>query len=135
MILIREESMINKDITTALSQFSDNATWINSQGYYFVGKEEVQKFHNMLATTDTVDYYYEAGTPYVRMVDPTNALVYYAWKMFWYRSDNPSDTVRKEIGLMTLSAQKREGDWKWIAVSNQYTPWFLGDFGPVNVEH
>ena len=35
MITEREQAMINKDISSALSQFSEDATWINSQGYYF----------------------------------------------------------------------------------------------------
>ena len=85
MIKTRERSMIDRDLPTAMSQFSSDATWINSQGYYFVGKEEIGRFHNMLASADTVDYFYEAGQPYIRMVDPKNALVYYGGKCFGSR--------------------------------------------------
>ncbi len=39
----------------AMSQFSDDATWINSQGYYFEGKDNVRKFHATLAGSATRD--------------------------------------------------------------------------------
>ena len=106
MISQREKAMINKDINTAMSQFSEDVTWINSQGYYFEGKNEVLKFHNMLAENDSLDYYYKAGIPKVRIINQDNALAYYSWKMFWYKRENPKDTVNKEIGLMTLTAKK-----------------------------
>ena len=39
MISVREKAMIEKDIATAMSQFDEDATWINSQGYFFEGKK------------------------------------------------------------------------------------------------
>ncbi len=131
MIIDREKAMINKDISLALSQFSENATWINSQGYYFEGKKEVLKFHNMLAGNDSLDYYYEAGKPKIRIIDDKNAIAYYGWKMFWYKKLNKNDTINKEIGLMSLTAKKINNSWKWIAVTNQYTPWFYDEIEPV----
>ena len=111
MISIREQAMIDKDIATAMSQFSEDATWINSQGYFFEGKENIAEFHRMLAGRDSVDYYYEAGAPRIRVLDSDNAIAYYSWKMFWYDSAQPSDTTYREIGLMTLTAQRRSGEW------------------------
>ena len=70
----REHAMIDKDISTIVSQFSEDVTWINSQGYYFEGKEVVKKFHNMLAENDSLDYFYEAGTPRIGVLDNQNAL-------------------------------------------------------------
>jgi len=134
MISIREKSMIEKDIATAMSQFSQDATWINSQGYFFEGKYNVLKFHNMLAGNDSLDYYYEAGVPRVRVIDNHNALVYYSWKMFWYKRSYPSDTTNKELGLMTLTAQKRKGNWYWVAITNQHIPWFYKEIAPVTIE-
>ena len=134
MISKREKAMINKDIITAMSQFSENATWINSQGYYFEGKDEVLKFHNMLAGRDSLDYYYEAGQPRIKILDNQNAIAYYSWKMFWYKKVNPTDTTFKEIGLMTLTAQKEHNKWKWIAVTNQHTPWIYEKIEPVTAE-
>jgi len=134
MISLREQAMINKDIEVAMEQFSENPTWINSQGYYFSGREEVRKFHGMLAGNDSLDYYYEAGTPRIRITDANNALAYYSWKMFWLRKDNPVDTTFKEIGLMTLNAQKDNGTWQWIAVTNQHTPWFYPEIEEVKIE-
>jgi hypothetical protein len=81
MIAVRETAMIEKDIETAMSQFSEDETWINSQGYYFEGRQNVLEFHGMLADSATRDYTYE------------------------------------EIGLMTLTAQKRNGRGLWIAVT------------------
>ena len=57
MISERESAMIEKDLDSAMSQFSNDVTWINSQGYYFQGKNEVLNFHNMLAQNDSLDYY------------------------------------------------------------------------------
>ena len=130
MISIREKAMIEKDIKTAMSQFSDDVTWINSQGYYFEGKNEVSKFHNMLSNNDSLDYYYEAGLPKIRLIDNNNGVAYYSWKMFWYKKNNPNDTINKEIGLMTLHAKKNENSWKWIAITNQHTPWFYESIEP-----
>ncbi len=135
MIEEREKAMIDKDISMAVSQFSDDVTWINSQGYYFEGKEVVEKFHDMLAGNDSLDYYYEAGKPRIRVLDDDNALAYYSWKMFWYRKDLPSDTTKKEIGLMTLNAKRYGESWKWNAITNQYTPWFYDSIDPIPIEH
>ncbi len=135
MISGREKAMIEKDIQSAMSQFTDDATWINSQGYFFEGKKNVREFHNMLAGNDSLDYFYKAGVPRIRVIDSSNAIAYYAWKMFWYSKINPADTVNREIGLMTLTAQKRLGQWYWIAVTNQHTPWFYDVIDPVTIDN
>lgn len=134
MIQERESFMIKKDIDQVMSQFSDDVTWINSQGYYFVGKEEVRKFHEYLAGNDSLDYKYKAGEPLVRIVDSLNAIAYYSWEMLWYKKGNVQDTVNDEIGLMTLNANKINDQWKWIAVTNQHTPWFYEKIEPVVIE-
>ena len=134
MIAVREKAMIEKDIATAMAQFSEDATWINSQGYYFEGKKNVLEFHGMLAENATRDYTYETGTPRVRLIDSSNAIAYYSWKMFWFERGVPEVIVNKEIGLMTLTAQKREGEWFWIAVTNQHTPWFYDLIEPVTID-
>ena len=131
----RENAMIDKDMSTAVSQFSEDVTWINSQGYYFEGKEVVKKFHHMLAENDSLDYYYEAGTPRIRVLDNQNALAYYSWKMFWYRKKIPTDTINKEIGLMTLNAKRYGNEWKWNAITNQHTAWFYDSIDPIPIEH
>jgi uncharacterized protein (TIGR02246 family) len=134
MITEREKAMINKDINIAMSQFTEDVTWINSQGYYFQGKSEVLKFHNMLAENDSLDYYYKAGIPRIRIIDFDNAIAYYSWKMFWYKKEAPTDTIKKEIGLMTLTAKKNKDNWKWIAITNQHTPWFYDEIEPVFID-
>ena len=134
MVQQREKAMIEKDLDIALGQFDDSATWINSQGYYFEGKQHLAGFHRMLANNDSLDYYYEAGRPRIRVLDHNYALAYYPWKMFWYLKENPADTINKEIGLMTLNARKMDGQWKWVAVTNQYTPWFHREIVPVTVD-
>lgn len=134
MIEARENAMITKDIVSALSQFSEDATWINSQGYFFEGKDSILNFHKMLVGRDSLDYYYEASVPRIRLLDTNNALVYYSWKMFWFKTANPVDTVYKEIGLMTLNAVKHDTAWRWIAVTNQHTPWFYKEINNVSIE-
>jgi len=134
MIAVRERAMIDKNLLLALAQFADDATWVNSQGYYFVGKEEIAKFHAMLAMNDSLDYFYEAGTPLIRVIDGETALAYYSWKMFWYLKAEPADTVTREIGLMTLLARKEHGAWRWVAVTNQHTPDFYQRIDPVSMD-
>ncbi len=134
MISEREKWMIKRDVELVVSQFDENATWINSQGYFFQGRNEIKKFHAMLNGNDSLDYYYKAGNPRIRIIDEKNAIAYYSWKMFWYRKLVPSDTTYREIGLMTLTAKKDKGTWKWIAVTNQHTPWFYETIDPVKME-
>ena len=134
MVSIREQAMITKNMPMALSQFGKQATWINSQGYFFEGKDEVEKFHGMLAGNDSLDYWYTAGKPKIRLLDSNNALVYYSWKMFWYQKAQKTDTVIREIGLMTLNAHKQNNQWEWVAVTNQHTPWFYEKIEAVPIE-
>lgn len=134
MIADRERAMIDGAMDLAMSQFSDDATWINSQGYYFEGKQSVREFHAMLADDTSRGYTYEAGEPRIRLIDSSNAIAYYSWKMFWFEKSDPDTTVHEEIGLMTLTAQKREGRWRWVAVTNQHTPWFYETIDPVTVD-
>lgn len=133
LVIQRERAMQAKNAPLAMEQFSDDATWINSQGYYFEGKSAVAKFHNMLTQDPTRDYHYEAGTPRVRLLDTNNAVVYYSWKMTWFRRDNPNKVINPEIGLMTLNAQKRNGRWYWVAVTVQHTPWFYQTIEPEHI--
>jgi len=134
MVADRETAMIQKDMALAMGRFTEDATWINSQGYYFEGKEELEKFHGMMMGNDSLAYYYEIGKPKIRLLDSQNALAYYSWKMFWHKKEVPSDTTFKEIGLMTLNAHKEKEGWKWTAVTNQHTPWFYPEITPVTVD-
>ncbi len=127
MVNEREKAMKNKDLATLMLQFSDDATFINTSGYYYSSKKEIKKFHERLLFIDSVSYHYQVGNIHVRLLDPRNALVYYTWQMLWFYNTNPKDTVRKEVGLMTLSAQKRDKQWYWIAITNQNTPQFFQD--------
>ncbi len=134
MIALREEAMIKKDVALVMPQFSEDATWINSQGYFFQGKKELEKFHLMFVNNDSLDYYYKISEPKIRLLDRNNALAYYSWKMFWFKKENPADTTFREIGLMTLNAQKQNEAWKWVAVTNQHTPWFYDHITPVQID-
>ncbi len=126
--------MIAGDLTAAMAQFADDATWINSQGYFFEGKREVERFHAMLAGNDSLAYGYEAGTPRVRVLSATTAVAYYSWKMTWYRKATPADTTYREIGLMTLLARKDSLGWRWVAVTNQHTPEYSDVIEAVSVQ-
>jgi uncharacterized protein (TIGR02246 family) len=127
MVRDRETAMKNKDLESVMKQFSDDATWINSEGFYYANKKEIETFHYNLTHQDSIGYHYLAGKVKIRMVDNNDAIVNYPWRMDWFNTFNPSDTLEKEVGLMTLSAQKRNEKWWWIAVTNQYTPVFFND--------
>ena len=134
MIHTREQGMIAKDLAQVMKQFSENATWINSQGYYFEGKPVIEKFHQMMFANDSLDYQYIAGTPRIRILANSNAIAYYGWQMIWINRMNRTDTVKREIGLMTLMAQKADSSWQWKAITNQHTPWFYRKINPVPLE-
>lgn len=134
MITTREKAMISKNLEPIMDQFSENATWINSQGYYFEGKAVIKDFHKMMFNNDSLDYEYIAGTPRVRVLDNRNAIAYYGWQMIWINRTNRRDTVKREIGLMTLTAQKADSAWQWQAVTNQHTPWFYKEISTVTIE-
>ena len=127
MVNERENAMKKKDLATVMAQFSDDATFINAAGYYCANKDEIEKFHDGLTHMDSVGYYYKAGNVQVRILDRKNALVYYPWRMDWFEISNPDDTLKKEVGLMTLTAQKRNDKWLWVAVTNQHTQEYFDD--------
>jgi uncharacterized protein (TIGR02246 family) len=127
MVNERETAMKKKDIPAVIAQFSDDATFINGEGYYLANKAEIAAFHKGLTQSDSIGYYYIAGHVHVRMLDNKNALVYYPNRMDWYNVSNPKDTIEKETHLLTLSAQKRNDIWQWVAVTNQQTPEYFDD--------
>jgi len=127
MVHARETAMKKKDIGAVIAQFSDDATFINGEGYYLANKAEIAAFHKGLTQSDSIGYYYIAGHVHVRMLDNKNALVYYPNRMDWYNVSNPKDTIEKETHLLTLSAQKRNDIWQWVAVTNQQTPEYFDD--------
>lgn len=127
MVSEREKAMQQKDLKTIMSQFADDATFVNSGGYYSANKKEIEEFHSTLTQMDSVGYHYKAGSVQVRILDNKNALVYYPWRMDWFSNNNPLDTINKEVGLMTLTAQKRNRTWLWIAITNQHTKEYFKD--------
>ena len=127
MIHARVEAMRYKNINTVMAQFSEDATFINGEGYYLGNKAEIAAFHKGLTQSDAINYHYTAGNIHVRILDEKNALVYYPNRMDWYRVSNPKDTIEKETRLLTLSAQKRNGKWLWIAITNQQTKEYFED--------
>jgi uncharacterized protein (TIGR02246 family) len=127
MVHERAEAMKHKNIDAVVAQFSDDATFINGEGYYLANKAEITEFHKGLTESDSIGYYYTVGKVHVRMLDENNALVYYPNRMDWFRVSNPKDTIEKETDLLTLSAQKRNGKWQWIAITNQPTIDYFDD--------
>ena len=47
--------------------------------------------------------------------------------MDWFKISNQKDTIEKEIRLMTLTAQKRNNQWQWVAITNQQTLEYFDD--------
>ena len=127
MVKARETAMKEKDIPAVMAQFSDDATFINSEGYYCANKAEIEAFHKGLTQSNSLGYYYTAGHVHVRILDKNNALVYYPSTMDWFKISNPNDTIEKEIRLMTLTAQKRNNQWQWVAITNQQTLEYFDD--------
>jgi len=127
MVNERETAMKKKDIPAVMAQFSEDATFINGEGYYCANKAEIEAFHKGLTQSDSLGYYYTAGNIHVRILDKNNALVYYPNRMDWFKVSNPKDTIEKETRLLTLSAQKRNNHWQWVAITNQQTLEYFDD--------
>ena len=127
MVNKREIAMKKKDIPAVMAQFSEDATFINGEGYYCANKAEIEEFHKGLTQSDSLGYYYTAGRVHVRVLDNNNALVYYPNRMDWFKISNPKDTIEKETRLLTLTAQKRNNQWKWVAITNQQTLEYFDD--------
>ena len=69
MVHARSDAMKKKDINAVMSQFSDDATFINSDGYFLANKTEIAAFHKALSQTDSLTYYYVAGHVHLRLLD------------------------------------------------------------------
>ena len=134
MVRDRESAMKERNIDAVMAQFSDDATFINGDGYFLANKAEITAFHIGLTQSDSIGYHYIAGNVHVRILDENNALVYYPNRMDWYRFSNPKDTIEKETRLLTLSAQKRHGTWQWIAITNQQTIEYFDDLTKHKIE-
>jgi hypothetical protein len=157
--MVRDRAIAREkhDIIAELSQFSDDATFINSDGLLLPDKKAIEKhLKESNASGDSsetfeiklseihpptgvllyrnfkgrwIDLYdhYIAGNIKIRIIDKNNALVYYPWRIDSFLRSNPKDTIISEIGLMTLSAQRRNDQWFWIAITNQHTPEYFND--------
>ena len=134
MVHDRESAMKKKDIDAVMAQFSEDATFINGDGYFLANKAEIAAFHTGLTQSDSIGYHYIAGNVHIRILDENNALVYYPNRMDWYRVSKPNDTIEKETRLLTLSAQKRRGKWQWIAITNQQTIEYFNDLTKHKIE-
>jgi hypothetical protein len=157
--MVRERAIAREkhDIITELSQFSDDATFINSDGLLLPDKKAIENhlkatnssddssetfeinlselnpltgvllYRNFTGKWSDLSDHYTAGNIKIRIIDKNNALVYYPWRIDSFVSSNPKDTIISEIGLMTLSAQRRNDQWFWIAITNQHTPEYFND--------
>mgnify|MGYP003888710291 CR=1 FL=1 len=75
MIALREEAMIAKDVTLVMPQFADDATWINSQGYFFEGKNELEKLCSHLCNKHVGWRKEETIAPWYQILDGLEQVV------------------------------------------------------------
>jgi len=122
MVQTRQLAMKKKDIPAVMKQLADDATFVNPGGYFYANKKEIQDFLITVNHLDTITYNYSAGNVDVRMLDGSNALIYYPWEMDWYNIKEPDKILYKEFGLSSVSAQKRNTLWLWVAVTDQHVP-------------
>lgn len=121
MVDERAVAMNHRDLATLARQYAPDMTFINTAGFYF-GPGDMARFDSVLVAFDSTRY--RSGRVQVRLLDSANALVYYGWRVDRFRAVNPT---LNELGLLTLSAQKRNGQWRWVAATNQATPTFVDD--------
>ena len=130
MVAVRERAMIARDVEAIAGQFADDVTWMTGGGRFIEGKASVVEFHRGMMRNDSLDYRYRAGRARVRVLDTDDALVYYPWQMLWTSRAAPVDTALNELGIMTLTARRRAGAWRWVAVTNQRTLVFYDSIAP-----
>ena len=133
MIENRAIYMQTKNFKEMERQFTDDISWINSQGYLFDGKKDVMLFLNGLTKKKNRGYIYQAGTPKIKIIDRKNAIVNYAWNMLWHKKENITDTIYNEIGLMTLYCVKEKNEWKFTSIVVQHTPYFYDTIEAINM--
>lgn len=126
MVNQREKAMIGRDIHTVTQQFDSSANFINGGAYLYRGLSEIKDFHNQMFTNDSLTYTYKIGKVFIDPVGADVALVYYPWQQQWTLKHVKSDTLN-EVGLMTITAIKEKGQWKWKAVTNQRTKEYFDD--------
>lgn len=127
MIQEREQGMQTKDLAKVMNQFREDATYINSGGYYFKNKSEIEKFHRGIMLSEPgYSATYQAGNPTINILSAEFALAYYPWQIITIKTSLPADTL-VGTGLMTLTAQKDTKGWKWRAITNQQTKEFFED--------
>jgi ketosteroid isomerase-like protein len=127
MIQVREKVMQTKDIQTVVSQFREDATFINGGDYYVKNRSEIEKFqHRISQLQPGYTSAYQAGKVTIQILSPEFALAYYPWKIITIKTTSPTDTTIG-TGLMTLLAQKDNKGWKWRAITNQRTGEYFED--------
>ena len=125
MMQTQQFAMQRKDLSAVMKPFADDASLVNPAGYFYANKKEIEEYYNTMNHLDTITYNYSSGNVDLRMLDGNNALIYYPWEMDWYNIKQPGKILYKEFGLMSISAQKRNTMWQWVAVTNQHTPEFF----------
>jgi hypothetical protein len=126
MVHQRERAMVSRDIDLVSQQFDSNANFINGGGFLYQGITEIRNFHNSMFTNDSLMYTYKIGKVFISPIQEDVAMVYYPWQQQWTLKKVTSDTLN-EVGLMTIIATKKEGEWKWNAITNQRTKTYFED--------
>ena len=62
--------MQTKNMEMFSSQFTDDAVWINTDGYYYSGRQVIANYHKGLFQ---MDYYNKHGKVLIRTSDDKNA--------------------------------------------------------------
>ena len=130
MVATRERAMVERDLGVLAAQFADDVTWMTGGGSFYAGKPSVVAFHRGMLQNDSVTYSYRAGRVLVRLLAADDALVYYPWQMVWTSRAVPTDTALAEVGIMTITARRQSGAWRWVAVTNQRTTVFHDSIVP-----
>ena len=125
MMQTQQFAMQRKDLPTVMKPFADDASLVNPAGYFYANKKEIGEYYTTMNHLDTITYNYSSGNVDLKMLDGTNALIYYPWEMDWYNIKQPDKILYKEYGLMSIIAQKRNTMWRWTAITNQHTTEFF----------
>ena len=64
------QAMQTKNMEMFSSQFTDDAVWINTDGYYYAGRQAIANYHKGLFQ---MDYYIKHGKVLIRTSDDKNA--------------------------------------------------------------
>ena len=112
-----EEAWNRHDMKAGAALFTEDADFINVNGWYWKGRDEIEKNHAVLHAGMFKDSTFKTISTNIRFLAPEIALTHVKWEIGGDR--NPDGTFRQpREGLFTQVLVKKNGRWSISAWHN-----------------